>query len=119
MYKIATLCLIVLTSSFALMSRGSTNRSECEESHCKWIETSLTEMQTIKVGMTRADLLKVFMEEGGLSTRTMRTYVYRGCPYLKVNFEFKPVGEVKAFNESPSDKIIKISQPFLQWGVED
>jgi hypothetical protein len=76
-------------------------------------------METIKVGMTRADLLKVFVEEGGISTRKSRTYAYRKCPYFKVTFEFKPIGEQAAFPENPKDEIIKISRPFLQWLVID
>lgn len=42
-------------------------------------------MQTFKPGMTRADLLKVFMEEGGISKRTWRRYVYRRYGYIKVD----------------------------------
>ncbi len=34
----------------------------------RWIAANLLELQTIEVGMTRAQLLKVFMEERGLST---------------------------------------------------
>ena len=43
-------------------------------------------------GMTRADLLKVFTTEGGLSTGLNRTYVYRECQYIKVDVDFEPVG---------------------------
>jgi hypothetical protein len=81
---------------------------------------SLREMETIKVGMTRADLLRVFREEGGLSTRTQRQYVYRECPYIKVAVEFERVGNAEApFPENGKDKIVKISQPFIEWSVVD
>jgi hypothetical protein len=39
--------------------------------------------------MTRSDLLKVFATEGGLSWSTQRTYVYRQCPYIKVDVKFE------------------------------
>ena len=119
MRKLASLCLMVLASASILMWHPSVGRSQEEQSHIKWVEASLKEMETIKVGMTRADLLKVFMEEGGLSTRSSRSYVYRKCPYFKVTVEFKPVGEQSAFPENPKDEITKISQPFLQWVVLD
>src|SRR5437016_2756134 len=45
--------------------------------HTKWLATCMRETEHIKVGMTRSELLKVFQEEGGLSSRTQRTYVYR------------------------------------------
>jgi hypothetical protein len=70
--------------------------------------------------MTRVDLLKVFREEGGLSTRTQRRFAYRDCPYIKVDVEFEPVGEPEdKLSQLPEDKIIKISKPFLEWSIID
>jgi hypothetical protein len=46
-------------------------------------------METIKPGMTREELLKVFATEGGLSTGLNRTFVSRDCPYFKVDVEFE------------------------------
>src|SRR4051812_37389439 len=63
-----------------------------QQDQTKWIADSLIEMKTIKVGMTRSDLLKVFDTEGGLSTGLNRTYVYRKCPLIKVDVEFQPIG---------------------------
>jgi hypothetical protein len=40
--------------------------------------------------MTREDLLRVFITEGGLSTRTQQTYVLKVCPYIHVDVEFSP-----------------------------
>jgi hypothetical protein len=49
----------------------------------------LKSIQTVKVGMTRSDLMKVSTTEGGLEfkseTTAQRTYIYRGCPYIKVD----------------------------------
>lgn len=84
----------------------------------KKIEKVLREVQQIKVGMTRADLLKVFTTEGGVSTRKWRRYVHQRCPYIKVDVEFKPVGKKKDFlQEKAADKITKISTPFLEWSI--
>jgi hypothetical protein len=90
-----------------------------DSAQARWIGASLKEMQSIKVGMTRGDLLKVFMEEGGLSTRTQRRYVYRRCGYIKVDVEFAPVGNPDSHDESPADRITKISKPFLEWAIMD
>jgi hypothetical protein len=88
--------------------------------HTEWIAKSLKEMQTIKVDMTREELLKVFQEEGGISTRTQRRYVYRECPYIKVDVEFEPVGSRQdKVTEYPKDKIVKISKPFLEFSIRD
>jgi len=89
------------------------------KSHSEWIAQSIREMETIKVGMTRADLLKVFTEEGGLSTRTQRQYVYRECLYIKVAVEFEPVETKEILPENGKDKIVRISKPFIEWSVID
>ena len=92
----------------------------------EWIAASMREMETIKAGMTRADLLKVFTIEGGLSTGLQRTYVYRDCPYIKVDVEFEPVGRPArdrdgrvTLEEDRRDIITKISRPYLEWSIMD
>jgi hypothetical protein len=76
-------------------------------------------MQHIQAGMTRMKLLRVFMEEGGLSTRTHRRYAYRKCGLIKVDVEFAPTGEPGSGEQQPNDQIVKISKPFLELPVMD
>jgi len=82
-------------------------------------------METIKPGMTRADLLKVFTAEGGLPPkglqRLRRTFVSRDCPYFKIAVEFEPVARLDPRNtvfltsiEDSRDIIVKVSRPYLQ-----
>ena len=86
----------------------------------KWTAKVLWEVSKIKPGMRRMDLLKVFTTEGGLSPRLRRTYVYRECPYIKVDVRFKAVGSAKTpFDEPPEDIIESISRPYLAWGIAD
>jgi hypothetical protein len=84
-----------------------------DRAHTQWIETVMAYIATIKVGMTRSDLLKVFTTEGGLSTRTHQTYVLKQCPYIKVDVEFSPS------TEESTDKITKISRPYLYYSIVD
>ena len=77
------------------------------------------DMRSLKVGMTRADVLKVSMGEGGISDRGWRRYVYRKCAYIKVDVEFAPVGNPNRYGESADDRITKISKPFLEWSIRD
>ena len=74
----------------------------------EWLGNVLAWIANIKPGMTRSDLLRVFTMEGGLSTRTRRTFVLKQCPIIKVDVEFS----ISA-NE-PEDKIIQISKPYLE-----
>ncbi len=79
--------------------------------HSDWVLRSLTKIGGLRVGMNRADVKVLFQEEGGLSNRLTRTYVYRECPYLKVDVQFTPVGGGTA--ERDEDKIARISKPYL------
>jgi hypothetical protein len=86
----------------------------------------LQRIETIKPGMTREDLLKVFMTEGGLSTGLQRTFVSRDCPYFKVDVQFKAVGRPGrdgngrvTLQESSQDRILQISRPYLQFRISD
>ena len=108
--------LVTLVSAAAILP---SSESGWTDEHTAWVAKSLKEIESVKVGMTRADLLIVFKEEGGISTRTWRRYVYHECRYIKVDVEFEPVGEPEKPSQSPRDKIVKISKPFLEWSIMD
>ena len=98
-------------------SRGG---NDVDKDLTKQISDILTECQKIKPGMTRSDLLKVLTTEGGLSTATHRTFVYRGCRYIKVDVEFT-LSEPKqnVLEERPTDTVSKLSKPYLEWSIND
>lgn len=99
-----------------------------------WEKLTLLEkaqMHTIKVGMTRAQLLQVYKRASGLTAARntaplIGTYSYQKCEYYKVNVEFAPVqppvrGEdgILRTAEDLQDVITKISEPFLQQVYQD
>jgi len=90
-----------------------------DSEQARWIVANLPELKSIKVGMTRGELLKVFMEEGGISTLTWHRYVYRKCGYVKVDVEFAPVGNKDGSTERSDDRITKISKPYLELMIMD
>ena len=126
MRKTAFTFVILLCALALIVSAQSFQESRKSEENTKWISDSLREMKTIEVGRTRADLLKVFTTEGGLSTGLRRTYVYRKCPYTKVDVEFEAVGRPArdaegrvTLEESDKDTIKSISKPYLEWSIVD
>ena len=124
MRKISSILLLLLAAAIVSSAQKNINpaqrSSEVDLEHTKWIDSVMSSILTIKPGATRKDLLRVFTEEGGLSTRTQRTYVYKRCPYIKVDVRFAPVGdEDNGFTEMPEDKVITISRPYLQYSGMD
>jgi hypothetical protein len=75
-----TLCLLLLLAVGAAAQEIPVSRE-----HTAWVAASLRTIQTIKPGMTHTDLLKACKTEGGISKRLQRTYVFRDCPYIKVD----------------------------------
>ena len=109
----------------AVLAQGKPEGATQRE-HVVWVAEALKRMQTVKPGMTRTDLLKVFTVEGGLSTGLRRTFISRECPYFKVDVEFKAVGRPDrgadgrvTLVEGNRDVIVKISRPYLQFSVAD
>ena len=114
MRKLVVISLILFVTFGTIISARSVATQRKAMSHSEWVAQSLAAIQTIRVGMTRKDLLKLFTVEGGISTRTSRTFVFRECPYIKVDVGFEPVGATE-----DEDKIIRISKPYLARSVID
>ena len=124
---ICTMALLISPEHRACWSQASIPAvRDSRRQHVEWVADSLKRMQTIRPGMTRAELLKVFTTEGGFSTGIERTYVYQGCPFFKVDVKFRPVGRPErdkddrvTLAESPKDLIKTISRPYIAWSVAD
>ena len=116
---LAFFCMIFVAISLP-QSGQERQASGFDEEHTEWIATALRSIQVIKVGMTRSELMKVFTTEGGLefksATTSQRTYVYRQCPYIKVDVKLPISGP---YQDLPTDKITEISRPYLEWTVGD
>ena len=123
---VALILLTVIIGIIQVPPLSKTTTGRTNDQHIDWVKNSLLKIQTIKVGMTRGRLLEVFTTEGGLSTGLQRTYVFRECPYIKVNVKFTAVGRPErdtdgrvTLEESNLDVIKEISAPYLAWSVAD
>jgi len=127
-FGLAGATLFVMPAS----SQSTNHVSEIDRDLSQKVGEILRECEKIKPGMTRAELLKTFKIEGGISTRTHQTFVYHGCLYVKVDVEFEvktpePHASEKQpeaaphemLGKEPTDVIKKISRPYLQWSITD
>ena len=94
-------------------ANGIESSSAQQQEHQEWVGHSFEEMQTIKPGMTRGDLEKVFVGEGGFHQSDSQTYLYRGCLYFKVTVNFQLAGSALEYPSNPKDKIVSITQPYI------
>jgi hypothetical protein len=105
-----TACLLVSGTNVSHSQQPS-----AEEDHTKWVAAVLNQIETIKPGMTRGDLTKTFREEGGLSTRSHGKYVFKGCPYIKVDVVFTSSDN----DQLTENRIVSISRAYLEYTVWD
>lgn len=115
----------ITMSGASLDCRGSAPE-DSEERRIQWVAQTLEQMQRVKPGMRRSDLLTLFTTEGGLSTPLQRTYVSRHCPYFKVDVTFQAVGgpgkdqdRRSTLVEDNRDVIKSISRPYLEFSHLD
>ena len=107
---------IFLSNTFTFQSAAEHKLQQERED---WIRKAATDVDGIRVGMTRADLSKVFTTEGGLASRDHRFYIYRDCSLIKIEVRFKPVPELRddqgrlLGQDAPEDIITEVSRPFL------
>jgi hypothetical protein len=116
MNRIASLTFIFIICAGSFAQTAESHPSQVDQQHTAWIGDAMRTIETIRVGMTRSDLAKIFTTEGGLSTAARRTYVYRQCRFIKVDVKFDVVTSVE---EQPTDKIVEVSRPYLAWSVMD
>jgi hypothetical protein len=123
------LCCILVAGGIGV-SQGSRSQREYDE----WLQGKYSQATSVKVGMTRADLLKVFRMDGGLQRLGIPTrYVLRNTSLIKVDVEFeKPAnatkvilpedlkleaeGEPEKYQIVPNEelKITAVSRPYLE-----
>jgi hypothetical protein len=122
--RAAGVAVVVASCCLALCVGAQPIRPEQDATN--WIRDALLEIQTIKVGMNRDQLLSLFTTEGGSATGLKRTYVYRRCPYIKIDVEFAAVGRPArdaedrvTLVESERDVITAMSRPYLAWEMTD
>jgi hypothetical protein len=116
MKKLASLILFML--ALGILVVPSRADDETDKNLMKQISDILTECKKFTLGTTRAELMKVFTTEGGLSFTTHRILVHRRCPYIKVEVDFT-LSDAKQKDERPTDKVSKISKPYLEWSITD
>src|SRR5437763_1004921 len=67
--------------------------SQAERNCDQWLQERYREAASIKVGMTRAELKKVFSEDGGLQPIPANRYVLKSSNLIKVDVQFEfPAG---------------------------
>ena len=139
MLKPALLMLLLFFSG--AMARHF-HTTSTEQAHRQWLEERYAEATSIKEGMTRADVLKLFETDGGLQRLGVpERYVLKSCSMIKVDIEFDPPAGIKGELLEPAEgvrvggaqpserkrqivpdtalKVKRVSRPYLEHFITD
>jgi len=124
LFVLTSLSIIFIGGSAFVRPTQSANPQPCSQEHKAWLKQVMVKMETIKPGMTRWDVLKVFRTEEGVapiftiggvpstSPGFRETFVSQDCPYFKIDIEF--AGHDNIPNR---DVIVKVSKPYVQFAT--
>jgi hypothetical protein len=109
------LCGLILFLFCGSALGQQTNQSQVDSALTREIEAVIRIVDTLRPGMTRADVLKNFETEGGISARQWNHYVYKKCSFIKVDITF-----VVAPGEDQTKELRQtISKPYLEFSIMD
>ena len=111
---------IIGLSLFATGSMNTRGQGELEEARRQWLYERYAEATSMKPGMSRADLLRVFKEDGGLQRIPATRYLLKSCNMIKIEVEFDTeYGQRYKKKPDAELKITKISRPYLEYPQMD
>jgi len=92
---------------------GSKEDKEWKARH-KWVAECLKDFQTLKPGMTRAEIESKFPVNGGITAHPNARFRHPSCHYFKIDVEFKIDKEDKNREWGESDRSTKFSKPYIE-----
>jgi hypothetical protein len=110
------LSLVVISTALTSPLLGQTQHMCQPKDYSHWLQMSLIEIQTVKVGMTRGDLLKLFTPDSGFGTGGRFRYQKSWMIAIDVTFATNNGDPEKA---QSTDVITSISKPYLDFAAYD
>ena len=92
-----------------------------EDDQRRWLAERYAEAVSVRPGMSRRDLRRLFRPDGGLQTIPSSRYVLKSCAMIKVEVKFElPEGASPADSRDENElidarmKINEVSKPYLE-----
>jgi hypothetical protein len=104
-----------LLGLFSLMT-PSLGGHERYDPCCGVARSALLASMRMKPGMTRRQVERSFVLDGGAMTPAESRYAYRDCVFIRVDVSFKVKDESR---RSPGDIVTRVSTPYLSLPTMD
>jgi hypothetical protein len=73
----------------------------------------------IKAGSLRQTVERSFVLDGGTQTRQTSRYVFKKCHFIKIDVTFERGDTLTSGGNSPRDKVVGVSKPYLEYPTLD
>jgi hypothetical protein len=111
--------IVILGLSLMPLSFQASIQSKAQESpSCATVQQALIDSGRIKPGVTRREVEKYFMQQGGVQFPGSTYYLYRKCRHLHVDVDFTTKGGVDRLF-SPDDVVTKVSKLYVDYTAKD
>ncbi|MDQ1406242.1 MAG: hypothetical protein QOG55_1871 [Acidobacteriaceae bacterium] len=109
---------ILSVSLMPLWFEASIQSKAQESPSCATVQQALIDSGHIKPGVTRHEVEKYFMRQGGVQFPGSTHYLYRKSRYLHVDVDFTAKGGVDRLFSS-DDVVTKVSQLYVDYTAKD
>jgi hypothetical protein len=86
---------------------------------CSLVVAALEAVSHIHAGMSRAEVEKVFVVDGGLILRDKTRYSFRDCHWIKVEITFDRDKQAPGVIGAPKDTVKAVDRPYLEYPYAD
>jgi hypothetical protein len=111
---LAVICIVV-----TLYGAGERQSAASESSPCAMVQQALSDSRRLKVGITRGEVEKYFIQDGGLQFAENTRYVYPKCDYIKLEVDFSRATSGTLPLMSPNDTVTKVGKLFIEYPARD
>jgi hypothetical protein len=117
MNKLLKVALLATCLAYTSLPAGAQARDTADCCHA--IEDALKTVSEIKAGNNRASIENNFSLDGGIQTRGKSRYFYKKCKLIKIDVEFSQDGKLAWDDLCPTDTVVRVSKPYLQYPITD
>jgi hypothetical protein len=114
---IILLAIAGICAGACLLHAADTQDKATQQERVKWVSKCMTELQSVKPGMTRAEVEKKFKMDGGLQGYVTVRYIHPECSYFKIDVKFlvkRNVEDQGRVVPTPKDKALSVSKPYIE-----
>jgi len=109
---IATMCL-----GLCALDAADQPDKRIQQDRIEWVSKCMTELQSIKPGMSRAEVEKTLPMDGGLQGYVTVRYVHTECSYFKIDVTFlvkRDADDQGRVVPTPEDTAVSVSKPYIE-----